>query len=94
MFGPAQSPDAPQKIGSVLGSTQRPPQSTCPLGQRVSQLPAAQTWPDMHVTPASGPVQVPDAPQRIGSVLGSTQRPPQFTCPAGQLVAQAPPAQT
>jgi len=76
---PMQVPVAPQYTGSVLGSTQRPPQSTWPAGQLVAQAPPAQTWPDMQVAPASEPVQVPVAPQYTGSVFGSTQRPPQST---------------
>ena len=76
------------------GSTQRPAQSTWPLGHEVAQLPAAHTSPALHIAPALAPAQSIDAPQKTRSVFGSTQRPPQAICPAGQLVSQIPAAQT
>src|SRR5688572_11185996 len=89
-----QSPAAPQKTGSVSGSTQRPPQSTCEPGQLVAHAPATQTSPDAHVSPAPVPEQSPIAPQNARSVVGSTHRPPHASWPVGQLVAHAPATQT
>ena len=92
-FGPAQSSDAPQKARSVSGSTQRPPQATCPEGQDSSQTPAAHTSPAAQLAPAFTPTQSPAAPQYIGSLSGLTQRPPHWTCPAGHRTLQTPLAQ-
>ena len=63
----------------MAGSTQRPPQATCPAGQLVAQSPAVHTSPATQVSPAFAPAQSPVAPQKVGSVAGSTQRPPQST---------------
>jgi hypothetical protein len=86
------APLAPQKARSVLGSTQRPMQFTCPAGQDTVQRPPEHTCPASHAVPALVPAHAPLAPQKRGSVAGSTQRPPQTTCPAGHVVAQRPPA--
>jgi hypothetical protein len=93
-FMPAQSMDEPQKLRSVLGSTQRPMQFTCPVGQDTWQRPSAHTCPAPQVIPAAMAVQSPLAPQKRGSFVGSTQRPMQVTCPSGHEVWQRPMAHT
>jgi hypothetical protein len=60
----------PQWAGSVVVSTQTPPQSVCPPVQ--AQAPA------LHVCP---PVQTfPQLPQLLGSFLVFTHAPPHCTC--------------
>jgi hypothetical protein len=82
--GPVHAPLAPQKLRSVVGSTQRPAQLTWVPGQDTVQRPPEHTCPAAHTVPAEASVHAPEAPQNPRSVLGSTQRPMQFTCPAGQ----------
>ena len=79
-------------MGSVAGSTHRPPHATWPAGQLVAHTPLTQTSPLAQATPGLA-VQSPPAPQCTGSLPGSTQRPPHTTCPVGQLVAQPPETQ-
>jgi hypothetical protein len=93
-LAPAQSPEAPQKSRSAIGSTHFPPQNTCPARQLGTQAPAAQTSPDAQATPPSAPPQVPEAPQCARSVSGSVHWPLQSTSPAWQLSPHCPPEQS
>lgn len=71
---------APQFSGSLLLSTQTPPQTICPLGH----------WqiPETHERP---PVQtVPHVPQFASSVAVLTQSNPHAVVPGRHCVAQAP----
>ena len=93
---PVQVPEAPQKVRSVSGSTQVPPQERRPAWQDSSQVPAPlQMKPAAQVVPSSAPVQVPAAPQKVRSVSGSMQVPPQASRPAWHDSSQVPaPLQT
>jgi hypothetical protein len=64
---------APQFIGSLETSTQRPPQGSVSIAQM--QKPSSQLRPPMHC--------VPHEPQLSESVLRSTQRPLHALQPAG-----------
>jgi hypothetical protein len=100
---PALPPDtpqpsvAPQWIGSVVGSTQIPPQFTCEPGHDTAHVPALHTWPLEQLVPAAPAPAAPQpgvAPQWIGSVVGSTHTPLQFTCEPGHDTEHAPVLQT
>jgi len=60
---PLQSPEAPQKARSVVGSTQWPVQLTSPAWQLTAQAAALQTSPEGQAVPAEVAVQLPEAPQ-------------------------------
>jgi hypothetical protein len=83
---------APQCVRSVAGSTHTPPQFTCPPGHETEHTLALHTLPLAQVAPALPPVmpQPAVAPQWVRSVTGSTQTPPQFTCPPGHDTEHAP----
>jgi hypothetical protein len=91
---PAHEPEAPQWVREVKGSVQTPLQSTSPAWQESWQVPPAQTCPSAHIVPAFGFTQFPLAPQKVRSVSGSMQSPPQSTRPGAQVRAQAPLEQT
>jgi hypothetical protein len=85
---------APQRLRSWLGSTHAPAHNSHPSGH--AQAPAAQCWPSAHAAPAE-PASTPqpsEAPQCWRSTVGSTQVVQHFTCPLGQVFAQAPLLQT
>jgi hypothetical protein len=92
---PAQLPDAPQYVRSVAGSMHVAPHETWPPGQ--PQVPEEQTAPAPTVLAQLAPlllptptlVQLPDAPQKLASLAGFTQLPPQLTCPDGHDTAHA-----
>ena len=88
---PLQSPEAPQWARLVCGSTQAPSHFTWLAAQAMPQTPPAQTRPPPQVTPASPAAQVPVAPQWVMLVSGSTQSPPQVSCPDGQAPGQSAP---
>jgi hypothetical protein len=94
----SQSPDAPQYVGSVSGSMQRPPHFTWLLGQETMQLPPIQTCPPLQTAPELLPAvpvtQVPVAPQWVGSLLGSTHAPPQLMSGDAQDAPHVPEEQT
>jgi hypothetical protein len=84
---------APQWIGSVVGSTHTPLQFTCEPGQDTEQLPALHTCPLAQLVPPLPTPPTPHpvvAPQWIGSVVGSTQTPLQFTCDPGHDTEHVP----
>jgi hypothetical protein len=88
---------APQWIGSVVGSTHTPLQFTCEPGHDTEQVPALHTWPLAQLLPALPAPPTPQpavAPQWIGSVIGSTQTPLQFTCVPGHDTEHVPALQT
>jgi hypothetical protein len=61
---PLQTPEAPQCVASVCGSTHVPPQFTCDPGHVTWQRPAVHTLPvSEQSSPSSAPVQVSEAPQ-------------------------------
>ena len=76
---PSHRPCAPQWFGSVLLSTQLPPQFTWPPGHETLQAPLEQTLPPVQTAPA--PEQ---APQWLGSFCVLMQVPLQEICPVGQ----------
>jgi hypothetical protein len=92
---PAQLPVAPQNVRSVAGSMHVPPHETWAPGQ--AQVPVEQTAPVPTVLPQLAPallptpmlVQLPDAPQKLASMAGFTQLPPQLTCPDGHDTTHA-----
>jgi hypothetical protein len=62
-LAPVQSPEAPQKVRLVSGSTQLPAHSTRLVGQESWQVPSEQTSPEVQAAPSLAPVQSPEAPQ-------------------------------
>jgi hypothetical protein len=85
--------DAPQWIGSVVGSTHTPLQFTCEPGHDTEHAPALHTCPLAQLEPPLPTPPTPHpavAPQWIGSVVGSTHTPLQFTCDPGHDTEQAP----
>jgi hypothetical protein len=61
------------------------------------QAPPSQISPLSHsspLVPMPAVPQLPLAPQCVGSLIGSTQTPPQFTRFAAQDRAHSPPEQT
>jgi hypothetical protein len=44
-------PHEPQLLPLVCRSTHDPPQSVCPVGQGVTQVPLTQVWPELHARP-------------------------------------------
>ena len=83
---------APQWMGSVVGSTHAPLQFTCEPGHDTEHAPALHTWPLAHDEPALPP-ETPHpavAPQWMGSVVGSTHTPLQFTCEPGHDTEHEP----
>jgi hypothetical protein len=68
-------------------STQTPPHIAL-LSQAQAAL--TQDWPEGHATPALAPLQLPDAPQWLGSFLPSMQAPPHWTRFAPQVVVHVP----
>jgi hypothetical protein len=93
LFAPLHVPLAPQCMRFDRGSMQLPLQSMVPAGHIAWHTPPEHTCAPMHLAPAFGPVQSPLAPQKPGSVDGSTHRPPQKMLPAVQLALHAPPTQ-
>jgi serine/threonine protein kinase len=75
-----------------MGLTHWPPHLICPSGHTGVQTPAMQASSAPHMSPASLPSQLPDAPQWAGSVFGSTHWPSQATSGALQVTSQAPSA--
>ena len=55
---------------------------------------ALQTCPAGQTSPSLAPAQLPMAPQKVRSVAGSTQLPPQMICGEAQVSPQTPPLQT
>jgi hypothetical protein len=76
-------PHAPQFFGSFATSTQTPAQVIWFAAQ--PQLPAAHTWPPVHLTP--------QPPQLFGSVPVGTHAPLHSEVPVGHVAVHAPAAQ-
>src|SRR6187402_2431379 len=72
---------------------QIPLQANCPSGQLVAQSPSTQTSPKPHAVPLVGPSWQVVAPQKSGSLSGSTHSSPQTMRPAVQLTSQRPSSQ-
>ena len=75
---------------------QAPLQFTSVPGHETEHVPELQTWPLAQVVPALPPVTPHPvvAPQWVGSVLGVTQAPLQFTSVPGQETEHVPELQT
>jgi hypothetical protein len=84
----SQSPEAPQNVRLLVGSTHAPPHATCPPGQ--PQVPPLHTAPvptlTLQLTP---PAQAAPAPQWAASVAGSLQTPLHSTWVPGHTAAHA-----
>jgi hypothetical protein len=89
-----QSPEAPQKARSVVGSTHLSAQTICPARQVGAHAPAMQIWSAAHALPALVAVQSPEAPQKARSVVGSMHLLPHAIWPSGQLAAHLPSVHT
>jgi hypothetical protein len=90
-LAPVHVPDAPQYMLLASGSTHEPPQLISLPGHDVPHAPPLHTWPALHAVPALAPVHVPDAPQYVLLVVGSTQEPPQLISLPGHDVPHTPP---
>jgi len=70
---PHTVPQTPQFVGSVVVSTQAPPQSVVPPTQFAPQLPLEHTWPPGQM--------VPHMPQLLESICVLTQAVPHSVVP-------------
>jgi hypothetical protein len=77
---PQLAMQAPQFAGSVCVSTQWPLHAVI--------VPGHEQTPAMHVVPAAH--VVPQVPQFIGSIVGSTHTLPHDACPVGHITRQVP----
>lgn len=75
-----------QCAGSVVVSTQAPPQLVVPPGQLLTHLPSEQAWSVAH--------GLSQPPQLAGLVLMLTQAVPHSANPGSQLAVHAPSLQT